>query len=207
MICSSSLTDDGTPLVLDTSVLINLHASTFGERILNVIPNDLAIPREVIRELEHETSKVNGEHNFLQQLIAQGRVQPLQMNDQAFCIFEQLIQDRPSLGDGEAATIALSAVDNLLPVMDDGKGRSRAKPLVSPKTPAWSLDLFLHPRVKASLSNEEFSEAIFLALSIGRMRIDEAQCDHIVNLLGYRRALQCYSLPGYKLRQQQWTAS
>ena len=131
-------------MVLDTSVLINLHASTFGERILRIIPNDLAVPREVIRELEHETSKVNGEHNFLQRLIAQGRLEPLHMNDQAFDIFEELIKCRPSLGDGEAATIAISAVDNLLPVMDDGKGRSRATALVSPKTPAWSLDLFLH---------------------------------------------------------------
>lgn len=43
MSCSSSLIDVADPLVLDTSVLINLHACKYGERILAAIPNDTLI--------------------------------------------------------------------------------------------------------------------------------------------------------------------
>ncbi|WP_292531769.1 hypothetical protein [Methylocystis sp.] len=52
MSCSSSLTDNQRPLVLDTSVLINLHACTYGERILTAITNDILVPQIVAGELK-----------------------------------------------------------------------------------------------------------------------------------------------------------
>ena len=69
MSCSSSLSDITNPLVLDTSVLINLHACKYGERILAAIPNDILVPEIVAGELEHETSRRNGEHDFLYSLV------------------------------------------------------------------------------------------------------------------------------------------
>jgi len=57
MTISSSLMNDETPLVLDTSVLINLHACTYGERILSALPHGIVIPQIVANELEHETSR------------------------------------------------------------------------------------------------------------------------------------------------------
>lgn len=55
----SSLIEDASPLVLDTSVLINLHASTYGARILAALPNHALVPSIVATELAHETSKAN----------------------------------------------------------------------------------------------------------------------------------------------------
>lgn len=204
MTCSSSLTDDLTPLVLDTSVLINLHACGFGEQVLAAIPNDIIVPDIVIRELGHETSKSNGEHQFLEGLIAQKQIRPASLDDDAWNIFEKLTMATPSLGDGEAATIAVAARQGLLPVIDDGKGRSQAKKIIVDKHPAWSLDLLVHPRVQDQLVNGQYVEAIYLALREGRMRIDNERCDAVVRLIGVERALHCSSLPSFKTRRVVW---
>lgn len=106
MICSSSLANDLTPLVLDTSVLINLHACSFGEQILKIIPNTITVPDMVIRELGHKTSRTNGEYGFLDGLLARESVKPVSLDDAGWMIFEKLTTSAPSLGDGEAATLS-----------------------------------------------------------------------------------------------------
>lgn len=204
MTCSSSLTDDLTPLVLDTSVLINLYACTFGKQALAALPNDIIVPDIVIQELAHETSKNNGEHQFLESLISQGHIQSAPLNDGEWSVYERLITETPSLGDGEAATIAVAATQGFLPVIDDGKGRSQAIKIIPSKSPAWSLDIFMHPNVEAELVNGQHIEAIHLALRNGRMRIDDARCDAVVNLIGVDRALYCNSLPNFKVRRAVW---
>ena len=137
MTYSSSLTDDLRPLVFDTSVLINLYACSYGERILTAVPNGIVVPQIVAGELEHETSRKNGEHRFLHGLIAGGKVTLGKMTDEENSLFancargqaENLIKlasGSPSLGDGEAATIAIAAKRQLLPLIDDGKARALA---------------------------------------------------------------------------------
>jgi len=206
MTCSSSLTEDLTPLVLDTSVLINLHACGFGEQVLAAIPNDILVPDIAIRELGHETSKSNGEHQFLEGLIAQKQIKSVPLDDLAWGIFEKLTIATPSLGDGEAATIAVAARQGLLPVIDDGKGRSQAMKIIEDKHPAWSLDLLVHPHVQDVLASGQYIEAIHLALREGRMRIDDERCDAVVKLIGVERAVHCTSLPNFRKKQLMWEA-
>ena len=74
MTFSNSQGDDLGPLVIDTSVLINLHACTFGERVLATITNCIVVPDIVMSELEHESSRQNGDASFLHNLAAEGRV-------------------------------------------------------------------------------------------------------------------------------------
>ena len=193
MICSSSLTNDLTPLVLDTSVLINLHACSLGEQILTAIPNTISVPDIVAWELGHETSRINGEYQFLEGLLARGKVQPVSLSDAGWTIFEKLTSSPPFLGDGEAATIAIATTSAHLPVIDDAKGRRSTKALIGDRRAAWSLDLLVHPNAQEGLENNSYIEAIFLALRDGRMRIDEERCDAIVELIGMERALQCPS--------------
>ena len=138
MTCLSSLSDNLTPLVPDTSVLINLHACSFGEQVLRAIPNDIILPDRVVAELNHETSHTNGENGFIQRLISEQVVKVVQLNDAAYCNFETLIRSPGSLDDGEAATIAVAAAMGFVPVVDERKGRARvghrarAKALVQP---------------------------------------------------------------------------
>ena len=147
MTCLSSPVNDGTPLVLDTSVLINLHASTFGHKILQAIPNAILVPEIVSGELEHQTSRINGEHKFIHELAASSTVTIAKLDDSQFKLFERLVTQSPSIGDGEAATIAIGAQYSALPVIDDKKGRQQSAAVLSVAPPIWSLDLFLHPRV------------------------------------------------------------
>lgn len=206
MTCSSCLVDDLTPLILDTSVLINLNACSYGEQILAAIPNKVFVSDFVIRELSHETSHSNGENQLVLRLISQAIVTVVQLDGDGYAIFEKLICSPGSLDDGEAATIAAAAISGYIPVIDERKGRARTRTLGDVKIAAWSLDLLLHPAFQAELPKDEYITAIYLALRGGRMRIDEERCDSVVGLIGIERALQCTSLPTFKTRMKPWKA-
>lgn len=197
---SSSLIDITYPLVLDTSVLINLHACNHGERILMAIPNDIVLSEVVARELEHETSRRNGEHRFLHNLLTGGIVTLATMADAEYEIFHELTSTALSLDDGEAATIAIGAARNLMPVIDERRGRNCAGTRLKGRTPGWSVDLFLHPATKAVLGDQPAVEALYLALRDGRMRIPSDSAESVIALIGEQRAHDCTCLPGYKER-------
>ena len=200
MSCSSSPIDIADPLILDTSVLINLHACKYGERILTSIPNDVVVSAIVAGELEHETSRQNGEHRFLRDLVTGGIVTLASMTDAEYEIFHELASTSPSLDDGEAATIAIAAARHFLPVIDERRGRSRASMLMTTRTPAWSLDLFRHPTVIAVIGDQPALEALYLALRDGRMRIPAESGDDVIALIGMERSRDCSCLPGYRDR-------
>ena len=198
MTFSSSLADDRRPLVLDTSVLINLHACTYGERILTMVPNNIVVPDIVAGELEHETSLKNGEQSFLHDLTARGKVTVVGMTDAEYELFALLSGGSPSLDDGEAATIAVSTNRGFCAIVDDRKGRARAAALMVGDEPGWSLDLLRHPSVVQSLGDHLAADAVYLALLHGRMRIPTECGDEIVRLIGQERAMECFCLPNFK---------
>ena len=193
-----------TPLVLDTSVLINLHASRFGDRIVDALPNDIVVPEIVASELHNETMMTNEKHQFIQDMVAMNKVRLVTMNGYEYRLFGTLVSGNPSLGDGESATIAIGACRGYLPIIDERKGRRQARLHLGGNCPGWSLCLFRHPRVVAALGPNQAAEALYLALRDGRMRIHENHCEKVVSLIGVQRALECNSLPGYKVRRVQW---
>jgi len=198
MSCSSSLIDITAPLVLDTSVLINLHASNYGEQMLAAIPNDIFVPEIVAGELEHETSRRNGEHGFLYSLVKNRTVTLAGLTDTEYEIFCELTSTAPSLDDGEAATIAVAAARNSLPVIDEKKGRARA--VIKARAPAWSLDIFRHPAAIAMLGDHSAMNALYFALRDGRMRIPSESADSVIGIIGIERSRDCTCLPGYRDR-------
>jgi len=204
MTYSSSIANKLSPLVLDTSVLINLHACKCGGRILCALPNEILVPEIVVSELKHETSRSNGEYHFVQGLIADVIVKVVDLDEKGYEIYGDLVLGSPSLGDGEAATIATATLLSCLPVIDDQKGRNLSQAYLADSQPAWSLDLFCHPQVVAGLGEELSIKALYHALHDGRMRIHEDHCDYVVSLVGTQRAIECPSLPGYKMRKPQW---
>ncbi len=198
MTYSNSLTDDFRPLVLDTSVLINLNACAYGERVLTAIPNGIIVPQVVATELEHETSRKNGGREFLHSMIAGGKVTLGEMTDEENALFANLTSGSPSLHDGEAATIAIGAKRQLLPLIDDKKGRAQAIHILCGKEPGWSLDLFRHTLVTSALGETAAIEALYLALRDGRMRVPVESTSYILDLLGNERARDCTCLPDYR---------
>ena len=203
----SSQVSSLTPLVLDTSVLINLHASRCGGRILDALPNPIIVPEIVAAELEHETSKTKGEQQFIQDLVATRKVRLVVLNKPEYRSFGRLVSGNRSLGDGEAATIVIAVCRRLFPIIDERRGRQQAQAHLSGEHPGWSLDLFRHPRVVADLGAREAVDSLYFALRDGRMRIHEAHCDQVVSLIGVQRALECSSLPRYKVRRNNWQVS
>lgn len=204
MTFSSSLADGAAPLILDTSVLINLHACQQGTRILDTLPNPILVPRPVVDELEHQTSKANGEAHFVSTLISEGKATSAELSESEYELFEHIVAGNLTLGDGEAATVAMAAHRNSIAVIDDRKGRDHARTVSADIRLGWSIDMFLHPVVISGLGEQGAADAIFLALRDGRMRIHESYCDHVVSVIGADRALDCPSLPGYKNRRPIW---
>jgi predicted nucleic acid-binding protein len=200
MIFSSSLIDVADPLILDTNVLINLHACKYGERILTSIPNDIVVPEIVARELEREMRCGNGEHSFLPVLVGDGTVTLANLTDVEYEIYQELTSYSPSLDDGEAATITVASARNLLPVIDERKGRARARDFIKTRAPSCSLDLFRHPTVVAALGDQPAVEALYLALRDGRMRISSEVAEGVIALIGTERSRDCTCLPGYRNR-------
>lgn len=198
MTFSSSLADESRPLVLDTSVLINLHACTFGDRILMAIPNAIVVPQVVADELDTETGRRNGDHGFLHGLVAQGKISIVAMTDDEYELFAALTSGTPSLDDGEAATIAVAARRDFRAVIDERKGRAQAVTRMGGEEPGWTLDLLQHPAARGSLGDADMAEAVYLALREGRMRIPQEHGDAVVVLIGMERALHCSCLPNYK---------
>jgi hypothetical protein len=154
----------------------------------------------VAGELEHETSRQNGEHRFLHDLVADGIVTLATMTDAEYEIFQELASTSPSLDDGEAATIAIATTRHFLPVIDERRGRSRATALMNTRAPGWSLDIFRHPTAIAVLGDQLALEALYLALRDGRMRIPAESADNVIALIGMERSRDCSCLPGYRDR-------
>lgn len=107
----------------------------------------------VAGELDHETSRKNGDHSFLHGLIA------------------------------------------------------HAVSLMTGEEPGWSLDLLRHPGVLQSLDEFQASDAVYLALRHGRMRIPAQYGDYVVRLIGRGRALECSCLPDFKSLAREAVAS
>ncbi|SDG90697.1 DNA-binding protein [Pelagibacterium luteolum] len=188
-------------MVLDTSVLINLHACGSGALILSAIPNRILVPQEVAAELEHETSRENGEHGFLRYIVDSEIALIEAMTDEEYELFLHLVTSSPSLDDGEAATIAIASKRELRPVLDERRGRSRAGEYCGDGHPAgWSLDLLMHPLASKALGQALAVNAVFRALRDGRMRIPPESAESVISAIGEDRARECTCLPKYKSR-------
>jgi predicted nucleic acid-binding protein len=196
----SPLIDILDPLVLDASVLVNLHACGCGHEVLAALPNDVVVPEPVASELEHERSRRGGEHMFLNTALSRNILSIVSLTDREYETFSLLVASKVSLDDGEAAAIAIAASRGHMPVIDERKGRARAASMLRGRMPAWSLEVLQHPAVVSSIGEERSSQALYLALRNGRMRISPETADDVIALIGEVRARECTCLPNYRSR-------
>lgn len=197
---ASSLVNNMQTLILDTSVLINLHACSSGKQILAAVPNAKTVAKIVVYELENETSRNIGQHGFLQDLLSENIVTAVDLTDVELEMFASLTSIPPSLDDGEAATIAIASSRAFLPIIDERKGRSRASSMMPGINAGWSLDLLLNAWVVSELGEATTAEAVYRALRHGRMRIPSEAADYVIELIGRDRARECTCLPSYRER-------
>jgi predicted nucleic acid-binding protein len=194
---ANSSSDNLAPLVIDTSVAINLEASGLAVEILSALGRSIVIVDIVPGELDGG----RGYGPKVQAAIADWKRQKLVelvvLSDEANVTFEELISGSAAstLDDGEAATMAYALEIGATAVIDEVKARrisAERYPLLAISS---STDLFLSPLVAAVLGEAGVCEALFKALTVARMRVPAERQAEVVRLLGRERILLCHSLP------------
>jgi predicted nucleic acid-binding protein len=191
------LLDPSKPLVLDSSVAINLNATGNGIRILDAIPNPVVLLDSVSRELEAGRSKGRSDAELVSTLVAKGRAEIASLCGECEGNFLALVcgSGSATLDDGEAATIAWAVAHGGIPVIDERKGLSICKdrfPLVPVAT---TIDIFAHYGVVGAFGREAIGDAIFNALTLARMRVHERHIPWVIDMIGSSRAQLCHSIP------------
>jgi len=193
--------DSATPLVIDTSVVINLVASGHGNKIARLLKRQVLVPEIVSGELQLGAEVGCKDASVLSEWIAQGTIQKAALSEAALDHFERLISgaSSASLDDGEAATIAHAQDIGAIAVIDERKATRICKELFPSVVCISTVDVFFHPNIIQQLGQELMVEALFNALTEARMRVLPHHQQRVADLLGPERVVVCSSLP-VKLR-------
>jgi predicted nucleic acid-binding protein len=185
------------PLVVDTSVVINLIATGFASSIIGALPQPLVVVDVVPNELE--TGRGRGRMDFerLNELVNAGIVKVVSLGDLGMQHFSNLVAGAAAdtLDDGEAATIAYAIEGSGTAFIDERKALRICSERFAPLRIGCTVDLLTHPKVKTRLGAETLADATFNALQKGRMSVLPDYLSHVINLIGSERAALCESLP------------
>lgn len=194
---ANSSSNNLAPLVIDTSVAINLEASGLAAEILRALGRPIVIVDVVPGELNGGRGYGSKVHAAIADWKRQKLVDLVVLSDEANVNFEALISGSAAstLDDGEAATIAHALEIDATAVIDEAKARRISAERYPHLAISSSTDLFLNPHVAAALGDAAVCEALFNALSIARMRVPAERHVEVVRLLGRERVRLCHSLP------------
>lgn len=193
----SCLLEINDPLVLDASVVVNLNATGFADRILSAIPERIYIPEPVVRELKRGALKGHSDATDLDELLSRGIVDVLKIPVSAQSEYILLVSGAAagSLGDGEAATIASAFATNAWAAIDERKARRICSERYQEVKVASTVDLLAHPDVMNSMTHEEHSAGILAALEVANMQVQNEHMEWVVSRIDPARIERCLSLP------------
>jgi predicted nucleic acid-binding protein len=191
------LTDPTAVLVIDASAVINLNASGYAKEIFTALPNRIAVTNIVPKELETGRGRGRKDAAQLDELVAAGLVEIVQLDEKAEWYFEQLVVGpaATTLDDGEAGTIAYAVSKEATAVIDERKATRICGERFPTLRVGCTADIFAHEQVQHSLGATLLADALFSALYRGRMRVLPRHIDWVVGLIGRNRAALCVSLP------------
>lgn len=190
-------TDPLTVLVADASVVINLNATARAADIVRALPNPLVVTENSFNELRSGASNGHNDAEQLEQLIALGVINVVELGDLGAEIYGSLIEGAAlrTLDDGEAATIGFAHQSSGVAVIDERKGRSICAASFPELLVASTVDLLTHENIANALGRQGQIEAILKALRNARMRVPLDQIEKVVGLIGTEQAATCPSLP------------
>lgn len=203
MTFSSCLTNQRTALVLDASVIINLLATGHASTILQILAVPLIVTDSVVREIGQGAVNGRPEPALLAELISN---QVLKVNELAGTALESFFDmvsghTSSSLGDGEAATLALAHHNGLSAAIDEKKATRIAAERFETLKLVTTVDILAHEPVRASLGNEVLANATLHALQRARMQVREHQFDWIAQLIGINNVGACPTLKRHLRRR------
>ena len=185
------------PLIVDTSVAINLVATGCSSTIICAVPNEFVIVTSVQSELSNGNLRGADHVRFSGELVEQGLIVVSALGDSGLALFEELVSGpaQETLDDGEAATIALAVEQEGIALIDERKA-TRICVDKFPSLPlASTMDIFVHPGVKKALGNSGVGAAVFNALRSARMNVQPHYLDWVATLIGAEKVSSCPSLP------------
>lgn len=196
MIFSSCLTEEDCELVLDSSVVINLLATGHAASILKALAMPVVLTDSVVREVELGSSNGRQEVGLLREMIADEVLLIRELEGHALETFFTLVSGpaSESLGDGEAATLALAHARGCSAAIDEKKATRLATERFTSIRLVTTVDILAHDGVRARLGDDRLADAAFQALRLARMQVREQQFDWIARLIGPQNVEACSSL-------------
>ncbi len=196
MTFSSCLTDQESILVLDASVIINLLATDHASAILQAVPTPIVVTDNVIREIELGTVNRRPEPKQLLELIHNQILKREELSGIALEHFIDLVSGSTaaSLGDGEAATLALAHCNGFTAGIDEKKATKISSERFENLRLITTVDILAYEPVRISLGDEALAKATLQALKNARMQVRENQFDWIQGLIGCENVSLCPSL-------------
>lgn len=196
MTFSSCLSEADRSLVLDTSVVINLLATAQPIRILEALGRPVIVPDIVVREVDEGERSERRQRQLLDDLIQGQAVDIVPLGDDAAQLFAGLVsgQAAESLGDGEAATIALAVTRQASAVIDEKKATKLCAARHSTLRLATTVDLLGYAAVEQALGRPALSTSLLGALLSARMQVRDHQFDWVAELIGDEGVAKCSSL-------------
>lgn len=196
MTFSSSLTDQNPTLVLDASVIINLLATGHSHAILRALNAPLIVTDNVIREIERGAATGRSDFDLLKRTLNDQILRLERIDGDILKDFFDLVSGSTSdtLGDGEAATLALAHGRQFIAAIDEKKATRIAAERFGTLKLVTTVDILAHEAVRSCLGAERLAEAIFDALRRARMQVREYQFDWVAHTIGAARVEACPSL-------------
>lgn len=193
----SCLTEVYDPIILDASVVVNLNATGYADRILKAIPMGVLIPVPVVKELNRGTALGYNDATDLYELLEQNCADLMKVPIDAQQEYIALVAGSSvsSLGDGEAATIACALASGAWAAIDERKARRICLDRYEDIKIASTVDILAHPKVIAELGVLELSKALLAALEIANMQVHEEHMDWVISQLDSCKLKNCLSLP------------
>ena len=118
---------DGSPLVVDTSAVINILGCGAGASLLRSLGRICIVEERVLAELTHHPIPLRDAQQEVQDLVSEGLFNVIRMDDDDYDLFLELSASsgHPGLGVGESAAIAIATRRRHVVVLDDRKARRR----------------------------------------------------------------------------------
>lgn len=196
MIYSSCLTDEDCLLVLDASVVINLLATGHAREILAALNRPVLLPEPVVHEVENGEQRGHGAATKCRELFIDGRIEIADLDGASLPIFMDLVggTTSSSLGDGEAATIAIASTRPGCAVIDEKKATRLLAGKFAHIGAATTIDLLSHETVLRQIGRERLAAGTILALNEARMQVREIQFDWVEDIIGEAAVATCSGL-------------
>ena len=196
MTFSSCLTDQHEALVLDASVLINLLATGNAGTILLALDVPLFVTEHVVREIERGTDNGRFGSGMLAPLIGNQVLMVQELAGPSLESFFEMVSGQTSetLGDGEAATLALAHSRGFSAAIDEKKATRIAVERFGMLKLVTTIDVLAYEPVQVSLGRELLASMTLQALRLARMQVRDHQFDWVIQLIGQENVGECPSL-------------